>query len=129
MLTGGYVAAGLDRPGSCDRMIAENISTQPTVSRIESVSPRISQPDITENTDSMLMISAATTGVSRRWVMICSVNATPEERMPAYRIGSQADMMASVRGSSKTNINTVDISAVTPNWMQLIVTASAPSMK
>ena len=85
------------------------------VSRVLSVSPKTIHPDNTENTDSILIISAATTGDSLLCVMICKVNATPDDNMPAYKIGNHDMVIAEISGSSKININAVDIRAVTPN--------------
>ena len=59
--------------GSCARMIAPNIRTQPKISRLLKCCPRIIHPASTEIQDSRLRIREATVGFMFFWPTICRV--------------------------------------------------------
>ena len=57
--------------GSCARMIAPNIRTQPKISRLLKCCPRIIHPASTEIQESRLRIREATVGFMFFWPTIC----------------------------------------------------------
>ena len=76
--------------GNCARMTAAKIKAHPDNSRTLSFWCNKRKPAKTEKTDSKLMSKDATAGFTSSCPMICSVYATPQERIPAYKRGIQA---------------------------------------
>ena len=69
--------------GSCARITAANTRAHPKSSLGDKVSPRITQPASTENTDSRLNSRDATVGSVFFCATICKVYPTPQDMIPA----------------------------------------------
>ena len=75
----------------------------------------MSQPAMTEITDSRLMIRLAIVGFMPFWPTIWSVYATPEDITPAYMMAFHAARIFAMVGCSKISIATPEMTAQTAN--------------
>lgn len=110
-------------------MIAKNTKIHPINSFVLKTSCNRTAPANAANTDSNDKIIPAMEGSASFCPTICKVYPAPLDKIPAYKIGTEACKIFEISGFSNTNIGIKQKIPEVKNWIQLNLIPSTFSTK